>query len=71
MNQSVITVIKGGLGNQMFCYAAGRALAQRADYLDAVCDDDMPNPSDLAIHLTRRARGVPLWASVLAYGTDA
>ncbi len=51
--------------------AAGRALAQRADYLDAVCDDDMPNPSDLAIHLTRRARGVPLWASVLAYGTDA
>ena len=29
------------------------------------------NPSDLAVHLTRRVRGVPLWASVLAYGTDA
>jgi len=25
----VVTLIKGGLGNQMFCYAAGRALAQR------------------------------------------
>jgi glutamate/tyrosine decarboxylase-like PLP-dependent enzyme len=47
------------------------ALTQTADYLDAVCDVDTPNPSDLAIHLTRRARGVPLWASVLAYGTDA
>ena len=52
--------------------AACGALTQTADYLDAVCDDgESPNPSDLAIHLTRRARGVPLWASVLAYGTDA
>lgn len=51
--------------------AAAGALTQSADYLDAVCDGDRPNPSDLAIHLTRRARGVPLWASVLAYGTDA
>jgi hypothetical protein len=25
----VVTLIKGGLGNQMFCYAAGRALALR------------------------------------------
>ena len=50
--------------------AASRALTQTADYL-AVCDGEEPNPSDLAIHLTRRARGVPLWASVLAYGTDA
>ena len=50
--------------------AAGSALTQTADYL-AVCDGEEPNPSDLAIHLTRRARGVPLWASVLAYGTDA
>ena len=49
---------------------AGSALTQTADYL-AVCDGEDANPSDLAIHLTRRARGVPLWASVLAYGTDA
>jgi hypothetical protein len=26
---SVVTLVKGGLGNQMFCYAAGRALALR------------------------------------------
>ncbi len=51
--------------------AARRALTQEADYLDAICDDEIGNPSDLAIHLTRRVRGVPLWASVLAYGTDA
>jgi glutamate/tyrosine decarboxylase-like PLP-dependent enzyme len=50
--------------------AARSALTQTADYL-AVCDAEEPNPSDLAIHLTRRARGVPLWASLLAYGTDA
>ena len=50
--------------------AARCALTQTADYL-AVCDGEEFNPSDLAIHLTRRARGVPLWASVLAYGTDA
>jgi L-2,4-diaminobutyrate decarboxylase len=53
------------------CAAAQCALTQTADYLDAVCDAETCNPSDLAIHLTRRARGVPLWASVLAYGTDA
>jgi glutamate/tyrosine decarboxylase-like PLP-dependent enzyme len=53
------------------CAAASAALTQTADYLEAVCDGEAPNPSDLAIHLTRRARGVPLWASVLAYGTDA
>ncbi len=29
MHPSVIAVIKGGLGNQMFCFAAGRALALR------------------------------------------
>jgi glutamate/tyrosine decarboxylase-like PLP-dependent enzyme len=49
--------------------AARRALTQEADYLDPISGHG--NPSDLAIHLTRRARGLPLWASVLAYGTDA
>jgi L-2,4-diaminobutyrate decarboxylase len=53
--------------------AARRALTQQADYLDAVSDETgaSPNPSDLAVHLTRRARGLPLWASLLAYGTSA
>jgi len=51
--------------------AARRALTQEADYLDAISDEAVGNPSDLAIHLTRRPRGLPLWASVLAYGTAA
>jgi glutamate/tyrosine decarboxylase-like PLP-dependent enzyme len=50
--------------------AARRALTQRAAYLDWLHDDG-GDPSDLAIHLTRRARGVPLWASLLAYGRRA
>lgn len=49
--------------------SARRSLTQEADYLDPIADAG--NPSDLAVHLTRRVRGVPLWASVLAYGTDA
>ncbi len=53
------------------CGAARRALTQTADYLDPIGDAETGNPSDLAVHLTRRVRGVPLWASVLAYGTDA
>lgn len=50
---------------------ARAAHRQHAHYLDAVNDDDADNPADYAVHLTRRARGVPLWASILAYGTDA
>jgi len=42
---------------------------QRAPYLEAVGGDN--NPSDYAVHLTRRARGIPLWMSLLANGTDA
>ena len=34
-------------------------------------DDDEWNPSDLAYHLTRRARGLPLWFSLAVNGTDA
>jgi L-2,4-diaminobutyrate decarboxylase len=30
-----------------------------------------PNPSDLAFHLTRRARGLPFWFSLATHGTDA
>jgi glutamate/tyrosine decarboxylase-like PLP-dependent enzyme len=53
------------------CTAARRSLTQEADYLDPIGDAETGNPSDLAVHLTRRVRGVPLWLSVLAYGTDA
>ena len=53
------------------CTAARRSLTQTADYLDPICDLERGDPSDLAVHLTRRVRGVPLWASVLAYGTGA
>lgn len=39
---------------------------------DSDSDEDGPwNPSDYAIHLTRRARGLPLWFSLAVHGTDA
>jgi glutamate/tyrosine decarboxylase-like PLP-dependent enzyme len=45
---------------------------QDASYLDVIhTDADEWNPSDLAYHLTRRARGLPLWFSLAVYGTDA
>jgi glutamate/tyrosine decarboxylase-like PLP-dependent enzyme len=51
--------------------AARRALTQEADYLEWLNEGGGDNPSDLAIHLTRRIRGVPLWVSLQAYGWDA
>jgi L-2,4-diaminobutyrate decarboxylase len=48
---------------------ARRAHTQVASYLDAVTGDEHDNPSDYAIHLSRRARGIPLWLSLLANGT--
>jgi len=48
-----------------------RAHQQRAAYLDHVTDADVDNPADYAVHLTRRARGLPIWASLVANGTDA
>jgi glutamate/tyrosine decarboxylase-like PLP-dependent enzyme len=47
--------------------------AQNAAYLDILHgeDDEVWNPSDYAIHLTRRARGLPLWFSLAVHGTDA
>lgn len=50
---------------------ARAAHAQRAPYLDAVSDLDADNPADYAVHLSRRPRGVPLWTSLVAHGTDA
>ncbi|MGI9198799.1 MAG: pyridoxal phosphate-dependent decarboxylase family protein [Candidatus Nanopelagicaceae bacterium] len=47
------------------------ALAQHASYLDTLHEGDEWNPSDYAIHLTRRTRGLPFWFSLAANGTDA
>jgi len=44
---------------------------QDASYLDVLHEDDVINPTDLAYHLTRRARGLPLWFSVAVNGTKA
>jgi L-2,4-diaminobutyrate decarboxylase len=53
--------------------AIGRAAhTQHAGYLDAVAHVEGEwNPSDYAIHLTRRARGLPFWFSLAVHGTQA
>ena len=46
--------------------------AQDASYLDVIHEDSRDlNPSDLAYHLTRRARGLPLWFSMAVNGLGA
>lgn len=50
--------------------AATSAHAQHGAYLDAV-DRAEWNPSDLAYHLSRRVRGLPLWFGLATHGTDA
>ena len=50
---------------------AREAHTQHAGYLDTLNDADEWNPSDYAIQLTRRTRGLPLWFSLAAHGTDA
>ncbi len=47
------------------------AHTQHAGYLDALTESDEFNPSDYAIQLTRRTRGLPLWFSLAAHGTKA
>ncbi len=49
---------------------AAAAHSQRAEYLRSVDEGDW-NPSDFAFHLSRRARGVPLWFSLVVHGTIA
>jgi aromatic-L-amino-acid decarboxylase len=45
---------------------------QEASYLDVIHEDPSEwNPSDYAYHLTRRARGLPLWFSLAVHGSDA
>ena len=52
---------------------AKRAHTQHAEYLDVLHGDGDTewNPSDYAHHLSRRARGLPLWFSLATHGTDA
>jgi glutamate/tyrosine decarboxylase-like PLP-dependent enzyme len=50
---------------------ARAAHTQHAGYLDPVTVDGEWNPSDFAIQLTRRARGLPFWFSLATHGTDA
>lgn len=47
------------------------AHTQSAGYLDTLNQADEWNPSDFAIQLTRRPRGLPLWFSLATHGTDA
>ena len=55
-----------------------RAHTQHAEYLDVLHgeqDETRPwmemNPADVAHHLSRRARGLPLWFSLATHGSDA
>jgi glutamate/tyrosine decarboxylase-like PLP-dependent enzyme len=48
--------------------AARAAHSQSAHYLDAI-DREAHNPADLALHLSRRARGLPFWFSLAVHGT--
>jgi L-2,4-diaminobutyrate decarboxylase len=51
--------------------ALGRAAhAQKGAYVDVLTDAEW-NPTEYAIGLTRRARGLPLWFSLAAHGTRA
>ncbi len=53
--------------------AAARTVhTQDASYLDVIHDKPAEwNPTDYAYHLTRRARGMPLWFSLAVYGVNA
>lgn len=55
-----------------------RAHTQHAEYLDVLHGGESEtgpwlemNPADMAHHLTRRARGLPLWFSLATHGTRA
>jgi aromatic-L-amino-acid/L-tryptophan decarboxylase len=53
--------------------ATARAVhTQDASYLDVIHDKPNEwNPTDYAYHLTRRARGLPLWFSLAVHGVNA
>lgn len=53
-------------------WQAAAVHTQKASYLDVIHEDNEGlNPSDLAYHLTRRPRGMPLWFSMAVNGLQA
>jgi L-2,4-diaminobutyrate decarboxylase len=50
---------------------ARAAHSQSAAYLDGITARNEWNPADYAVHLSRRARGLPFWFSLAVHGTDA
>ena len=48
---------------------AKAAHTQKAGYLDVLTDTGDWNPSDYAVGLTRRARGLPFWFSLVTHGS--
>ena len=53
-------------------YLAAEAHSQQASYLDILHEEEAgDNPSDYAFHLSRRARGLPMWFSLSVYGVEA
>ncbi len=48
---------------------ARAAHSQHASYLDHI-DREVWNPTDLAVHLSRRVRGLPFWFSLAVHGTE-
>jgi aromatic-L-amino-acid/L-tryptophan decarboxylase len=48
------------------------SIVKDASYFDVIhVSEGEWNPTDYAYHLTRRARGLPLWFSLAVYGLDA
>lgn len=50
---------------------ARAAHTQKAGYLDVLTETPDWNPTDFSVGLTRRARGLPFWFSLVVNGTDA
>ena len=50
---------------------ARAAHTQKASYLDVLTEAPEWNPTDYAVGLTRRARGLPFWFSLATHGTKA
>ncbi len=49
---------------------ARAAHTQHGEYLDVLTESSEWNPSDYAINLTRRTRGLPLWFSLATHGIE-
>ena len=66
-----------GATTELRAELARAAHTQHAEYLDVLHgpggegNDPEWNAADYAHHLSRRARGLPLWFSLATYGTDA